>query len=137
MKYFVLVLFMLFTYASADDIQRVNSMVQSIKKLRNDYDNVVKELKICKLKLKQQQEKHINVKAIRKTKASSFRLNKDAIIYDNVDGKKILNWDKKTSFTSNIRTDKWIKITGYFVDRIWKKSKKNMWIKTSDTTLRE
>ena len=65
-------------------------------------------------------------------KAGTFRVNKDADIYDSKDGKVIDRWEKGTSFTSSKRTDDMIKITGYFVDKIWRKSEKTMWIQSEN-----
>lgn len=69
-------------------------------------------------------------------KASVYRMNKEAEIYDAPYGKSIDRWEEKTSFTSNISEGKWIKITGFFVDRKWQKAKEEMWVKTEDTLKR-
>lgn len=61
-------------------------------------------------------------------KPAAFHLNVDSFVYDGIDGNKIEKWEKDTSFTSGVKTKKWIKITGYFVDRKWKRAKKEMWI---------
>lgn len=155
MRYLVLILFIFFSHVNADEIQRVESIIKDIKKLRSDYDSAINELNIYKVKLKEQED--INKKCFEKkkissknlfpklkmqneikyAKAKSFRLNKNSIIYDNVDGNEILRWEKGTSFTSNIKQGKWIKITGYFIHKAWKKSKKSMWIKSLDATLRK
>jgi len=70
------------------------------------------------------------------TEASAFRLNKDAKIYNAVDGSVLDTWEKSTSFTSNQRTQSWIKITGYFNDKVWHKSKLELWIRASDALQR-
>ncbi|MDQ7061234.1 MAG: hypothetical protein Q9M43_08885 [Sulfurimonas sp.] len=62
-------------------------------------------------------------------KASSFRLIKNSSIYDSINGNKIAQWEEKSSFTSNTMSENWIKITGFFVDRQWQKSKESLWIK--------
>ncbi|QOY53457.1 hypothetical protein HUE88_06765 [Candidatus Sulfurimonas baltica] len=62
-------------------------------------------------------------------KAAPFVLQTDSIIYNSINGKKIDEWKKGTSFTSNQKSENWIKITGYFVDRKWKNSKTEMWVK--------
>jgi len=69
-------------------------------------------------------------------KASAFRLNKDSDIYDSIDGKKVYRWENKTSFTSNVMNDEWIKITGYFVNKQWQKSDEELWIKKINTIKR-
>jgi len=70
------------------------------------------------------------------TKASTYRLNSDSAIYDSPNAKQINSWTKSTSFTSNIRTINWVKITGFFVDKKWKKAKEEMWIKNSQVSKR-
>jgi len=69
-------------------------------------------------------------------KASAFRANKSASIYSGLNGDVIKQWEKNTSFTSDTRTDSMIKITGYFVNRAWTASTKDMWIKAQDATKR-
>ena len=76
--------------------------------------------------------KRKEVEKLERFKASAFRLNKNAVIYDKVNGEKIDEWNKETSFTSSIKTQNWVKITGYFVDKVWMRSSKELWIKSSD-----
>ena len=66
---------------------------------------------------------------IQTIKAGSFRLLTDCIVYDAPNGKRIDLWERGTSFTSNKKTQNWIKITGYFIDRKWLGAKKKMWVK--------
>lgn len=67
-------------------------------------------------------------------KAGTFRFSHDADIYDaSENGKVIARWEEQTSFTSSKRTDDMIKITGYFVDKIWRHAQKPMWVKSEDT----
>lgn len=73
---------------------------------------------------------------IEKFKASTFRLNKDSTIYEGIDGKVLDKWSIDTSFTSSIKTQNWIKITGYFIDKVWLRSSKDMWIKLPNATKR-
>ena len=70
-------------------------------------------------------------------KPASFRANKKAPIYDAINGSQIDQWDEDTSFTSNQKTENWIKITGYFVEKVWKKALTEMWIKVQDSKQRE
>lgn len=70
------------------------------------------------------------------TKAYAYRVKKEAVIYDGIDGYEIDVWEDLTSFTSNEKTQTWVRITGYFVDKVWRPSRKNMWIKSSDTIKR-
>jgi hypothetical protein len=70
------------------------------------------------------------------TKASTYRLSSDSAVYDSPNGKQINSWTKNTSFTSNRKTINWVKITGFFIDKKWKKAKKEMWIKNSKISKR-
>lgn len=69
-------------------------------------------------------------------KASSFRVNKLADIFQSIDGKKVDKWEKSRSFTSNLRSENWVKITGYFINKVWQPSAKELWIRSSDVTIR-
>jgi len=197
MKITLFVLFTLFISLHANEIQRIESMVQDISQLRSDYTQTETKLAECKSKLQNskqllaqyaKQEKiylnkihnlenqlkkykdRVKVKEKVKSKnqikskiclnnqkteddnpfptlkmkkqfsvpqeeiiffkASSFRVNKEAKIYDGVDAKVIGTWEDRRSFTSNQREGKWIKITGYFVEKVWQPSQKEMWIKS-------
>ena len=70
-------------------------------------------------------------------KAFAYRIKNNAKIYDAKDGIEIETWEKSTSFTSNVKTQKWVKITGYFVDKVWKPSQKELWIKSVDVLQRD
>jgi len=72
--------------------------------------------------------KKIDSEVIQEVKASTFRLKSDANIYDSIDGNIINKWEKNRSFTSNIQTKSWIKITGYFIDKKWHSVDKNLWV---------
>lgn len=71
---------------------------------------------------------NIDNQNVKVTKAGTFRLIKDAKIYDSINGKLIYNWEKDRSFTSNKETKDWIKITGSFVNKQWQSTDKNLWI---------
>ena len=68
--------------------------------------------------------------------ASAFRFNKRSAVYNAINGDVIENWEEHTSFTSNQRTQNWIKITGYFVDKVWQGATRELWVKSSDVTKR-
>jgi predicted RNase H-like nuclease (RuvC/YqgF family) len=105
--------------------------IYSLKNAKNDISpkengvlNVCKdENRFPKLMMK---EKSNNIYRIKPT---TFRLKENSGIYSSMDGKKVYEWEKNTSFTSNIRSDEWIKITGYFVNRIWQHSSEELWVK--------
>lgn len=162
---FLLLIFITFIFAEANEIQRVDDILKDINELRaknqecqNNLDdkilmyqnkilkleNIIKKQKkmlkptpeceeqnsFPKLKMKE------NAK-IQSFKASAFRTNKLAPIYSDLKGKVIIDeWEKDTSFTSSQRTSSMIKITGYFIDKVWTKAKKDMWIKVEDSTKR-
>jgi septal ring factor EnvC (AmiA/AmiB activator) len=211
----IYLLFIFIFFAQADEIQRIESIVKDIEKLRVQYEECQKKSQILKVqnedfdkkinslknKIKYQEKqlkskgnelkklKKIQIKEV-KTKekpmeklvfqkceeanpfpklrmkkgfnppkklekveevkpqmksepekiefmqAKAFRLNKEANIYDAIDGKILEQWEEKTSFTSNQRTQNWIKITGYFTNKIWHKSKRELWIRADDATQR-
>lgn len=66
---------------------------------------------------------------IHRTKAVTYRLKENSKIYNAIGGKVVYEWEENTSFTSNVRSNEWIKITGYFVNRIWQKSPEELWVR--------
>ena len=87
-----------------------------------------------KLKLKNSVsvQESLHKEKIQHFKASSFRLKKSADIYAGMRTMQaVARWDKGVSFTSNEKSERRIKITGYFVNRVWKKAKKEMWVERS------
>lgn len=109
---------------------KINTYRKILKKQKRQFDNPNKFPKLMlKKKYLQEEEKS---KKIQKFKADSFRLLRDSVIYDAVDGTRILEWEKHTTFTSDTKVENWMKITGYFVDKKWRKAKKNLWIQTKN-----
>ncbi|ADN09317.1 hypothetical protein [Sulfurimonas autotrophica] len=170
MKFLLVLIFVLNLYA--DEIQRIDSIVEDITKLRMNYQKSQKEINIYKnrvktlenelkiannlLKAKENNIVKIKVKEVKclnnqenvfpklkmrtkiiHTNASAYRLNKNAPIYNDINGMKIDEWEKGTSFTSNQKTDKFIKITGYFKNRQWVKAEKPLWIDINDAFKRD
>ena len=72
----------------------------------------------------------------KKQKSGVYRVRGESAIYDEPNGQTIEIWEDTRSFTSNIAKDKWIKVTGFFVDRKWRKAKIDMWIKKENTSER-
>ena len=70
------------------------------------------------------------------SKASTFRIVTDSDIYNSINGDILFQWQKGRSFTSNITTQNWIKITGYFTDKKWKRASKELWMKKTNTVKR-
>ena len=108
-----------------------------LKKLLKSSFNEPKEVnKFPKLMVKKRAKinNHKRKEKIIEFKAKSFQLNIDSYIYSSVDGEKIDKWNKGRSFTSSKKTNTWIQVTGYFVNKKWQKSDKGMWIKISQVS---
>ncbi|MEA3330266.1 MAG: hypothetical protein U9Q29_01055 [Campylobacterota bacterium] len=102
--------------------------------VKNEFDD---SNKFPKLMLKSKYRKIVqNKEKVKLFKASSFRLSIDSIIYDSLSGKEIDKWEQGRSFTSNTMSENWVKITGYFVDKVWRKAKISMWIKRAEVIKR-
>lgn len=69
-------------------------------------------------------------------RAKTFELLNDASIFNSINGKKVADWKAKSLFTSNVKTQEWMKITGYFIDDKWKRSRKELWIRIKNTKQR-
>jgi len=150
MRYFlsVVVLFCLFLITPIDaseEIKRIDSMVNDIVELRHTYEKKLSEEQEKNLLLQKEKdalenkisslENQIkNLKNSKKTsyqhfKAAAFFLRENADIYASALGDKVIaQWEKGRSFTSTVKSDKRIKITGYFVNKVWRKAEKDMWI---------
>ena len=82
-------------------------------------------------KIKNQEVKRVHFQA------AAFRLREDADIYAGVNSLEVVErWEKGTSFTSNVKTATRIKITGYFVEKVWRKADKELWVKCSNAKKR-
>lgn len=200
MKFILLALSLFSLYVNADEIQRIESVVADIQKLRFDYDksqedlslaqeqirdekqkntillnelkkveNEIKDLKnqikslenkslsksSKKVTIKEKNQKCLENKIEKKnefpklqmknetkqkqnrdTNSYTYRLNKNAKIYNAQDGAALFEWEERRSFTSNLKSGDWIRITGYFTDGIWHKSTKELWVKVEDAKRR-
>lgn len=94
-----------------------------------ELEHILQEIKVPKPK------KKID-KQIISEKASSYRMKNESVVYESINGKVVAVWENKTSFTSNITQGSWIKITGYFVNKKWKRATKTLWVKSKDTIKR-
>jgi chromosome segregation ATPase len=205
MRYTILGFFLLFSTLNADEIQRIESIVNDIKELRSNYNRATNEIadykieitnlqkentqlkeksesnqnnekytlkiksleneilelknqlktkekqtKICKLKrvsslktqtkVEKNQFPKLEMKEqykLQSFEAKAFKLNKYAFIYDAIDGEVVESWEANRSFTSNLKSQNWIKITGYFVEKVWQPAEKELWIKKEDIVLKE
>ena len=85
--------------------------------------------------LKRMQKEGFVVKVERKLevmKPTTFRLSSNAYVYKAPNSAQRLKiWEKGKLFTSYLRQGRWIKITGYFRNRHWKKAKENLWIESN------
>jgi len=90
-----------------------------------------------KLLKKEPQKSSSTQKAKSTNKASGvYRMRGENAVYDKINGEVIAIWEDRRSFTSNVSKDGWIKITGYFVDRKWRRAKNEIWIQKEHTLKR-
>lgn len=128
---------------SQDKIARLEDIIQKQKQLLSKKTEVKAKIVTKQILFDKCEEPNPFPKLMMKEdnivhsfKASAFRVNKSASIYDAADGNIIAQWEKSTSFTSDKKTSSMIKITGYFVNKVWTSASKEMWIKTEDATKR-
>ncbi len=139
---------------SANDVQRLYEIVSDVNNVQTDNTEALeqkvkrleKKVRELTLALKQKEAKaHIKQKTPMKPKVSvktkpkkkssqigTYRLLRDAYVYNEADGEILYTWEKGRSFTSSKHTDRMIKVTGYFVNRIWRKAEKDMWVKSEN-----
>ena len=128
----------------AKEIQSLKEKLENSKKLLEQKDSEIKKLnyKIVNIetpnnrfpKLVMKDEYNKKDTSIIYFEATAFRLKEDSYVYDSVNGQKIEIWSKDTSFTSYMKKEGWIKITGYFIDKVWVSSNdKHLWVKESST----
>jgi len=117
------------------DLESIYDSISSVDDSMSKYEKL---LKAKDEKIKALEEKLNSTKTIKKKrkkekieifKASSFRLNKESEIYNRPNGKKINIWEIDTTFTSNKKTQNWMKITGFFIEKRWKRAKTEMWVR--------
>ncbi|QOY55774.1 hypothetical protein HUE87_05990 [Candidatus Sulfurimonas marisnigri] len=110
--------------------KKVAELEKIIITLRKKNSGVTKENNTFpKLMMKEKYKEEVTA-----FKAAAFVLSTDSIIYSSIKGKKIDKWEKGTSFTSNKKSKNWIKITGYFVNKKWKISEVDMWVKIAQVS---
>jgi len=137
-----------------DELKKYKKLLKSKEEKIKSLKNKLKEKSKTQIIIKEKYEnpnkfpklalkaKYINKKQnIKKEecihiKPSVFRLKSESKIYDAISGKEIDYWEKGRSFTSDTASEKWIKITGYFVDRKWTKAKNGMWIEKTNVLKR-
>ncbi|HEX5711077.1 MAG TPA: hypothetical protein VFX68_06990 [Sulfuricurvum sp.] len=82
------------------------------------------------------ERKKAPVTVTKKGSPSAYRMASDAPIYNAINGEKIDTWESGRSFTSGTSSVGWVKITGYFVNRVWQKADADLWVKESDVIRR-
>ena len=117
-----------------NNLKKISKNKINLQKCMNN-QIVVDDNPFPKLQMKKEFRESENEK-LSTFKAKSFRFNKSANIFDSIDGTVVDNWESTTSFTSNVKSKNWVKITGYFVDKVWRSSQKEMWVKAEDVTVR-
>lgn len=110
-------------------IEELEKLVKKQKNLLKTKSNNKKNTFSTLVMKEKYQKKYSETQKIIRFKATSFYLNEDSNIYNSINGNKIFTWNAGRSFTSNKKTKKWIKITGYFVNKRWQRAKQKMWIK--------
>ena len=71
------------------------------------------------------------------TPASVYRIKSQGNVYNSVKGDIVDIWEVNRSFTSNVKFQDWIKITGYFIEQKWQRAEESLWIPKSDTKKRD
>jgi len=67
---------------------------------------------------------------------SAYRMASNAPVYNAPGGSVVDTWEARRSFTSGTAKNGWIKITGYFVNRVWQRADEDLWVKESDVIRR-
>lgn len=72
----------------------------------------------------------------KKSGPSAYRMASDAPVYNAPNGRVVDTWEARRSFTSGTTANGWVKITGYFVNRVWQRADQDLWVKESDVIRR-
>jgi small-conductance mechanosensitive channel len=126
-----------------DQIQDLLQISQTLRQELKNRNNIIssqtqamKESKQSTPKIVKRTPKIEPTHAITYFDARPFRITKDADILDRPNGNVIERWSAMTSFTSNQKSQGYVKITGYFIDGKWLPSSQDMWVKESSTKKR-
>lgn len=73
-----------------------------------------------------------------KTASFAYRIAGEGTIYDAPDGAPIRQWESGRSFTASVPQNGWIRISGYFVNRVWQpcSPEERFWIRECDAQRR-
>ena len=127
---------LLFKKERVNNIKLFKEQKQMIKDMRWFADTIALLENKLKEKESKKKSKKVVLQKVSFVKPGTFHLKTNSNIYNKINGKKVDTWEKNRTFTSNIRSADWIKITGYFVNRKWTKAKKSLWIKSVNATQR-
>ena len=119
----------------SSDLAKAQEELHLLKKERTQkqsHTGCADENPFQKLLMKEENEALISAEVVRFNKAVNYRLKHESEIYDAPEGKVVALWEEKRSFTSNTASRGWIKITGYFVQRKWRRAAEEMWVKETD-----
>ena len=121
------------TIVKAEEIkqQPIKQQVSNTKAIEEQ-----KRWQVDKLKLEAERKKSIPDPVIKKSSPSAYRMATNASIYSTPNGVKVDTWESGRSFTSGTSYDGWVKITGYFVNRVWQAASEDLWVKESDVIRR-
>lgn len=74
----------------------------------------------------------------KKKGSSAYRMASNAPIYSAPSGAVVDNWEARRSFTAGEPSSGWVRITGYFVNRVWQPTREgeNLWVRESDVIRR-
>ena len=105
---------------------------------KNPFPNLIMK-EVPKKEVKPRQNNYVVAKTSERemeTDPGTFKLSKQSYIYDSVNGNILETWKIKTTFTSNIATQNWVKITGFFGGGKWIQAKKDLWVKKANVVKR-
>ncbi|MGD9717293.1 MAG: hypothetical protein AB7U26_09490 [Sulfuricurvum sp.] len=71
-------------------------------------------------------------------KSSAYRMAVNGSIYNAPGGSVVDTWEARRSFTAGEPSGGWVRITGYFVNRVWQPTRpdENLWVRESDVIRR-
>lgn len=89
-----------------------------------------------KAALEAERKKSILNPVVKKSSPSAYRMAINATVYSAPNGAKVDTWESGRSFTSGTSSEGWVKITGYFVNRVWQSADEELWVKEGDVIRR-
>lgn len=107
--------------------KRITNLEKSLLK----QNEIIKTLLVKKCKTKKISSNNKKYKKTTKFKPSVFITKKFALLYDKPNGKAFMNFPANYKFTAYERVGEWIRVSGHFPDKKWRKTEQNIWIKQS------